>query len=141
MNWGTKLIIGMLLFMSFIVVLGVLMFRSETDALVEKDYYEKGLNYDKDYEQKVSVVNDQAKPVITLEGKQLDISFNTEATGTIKMIRSSDKDMDKLMDFQTSDKTVQMDVSKLAPGRWKLIIKWQNTTGTEYLSEQEAMIP
>lgn len=46
MNWGTKLVIGMLTFMSFIVVLGILMFRSTPDPLVDEDYYEKGLNYD-----------------------------------------------------------------------------------------------
>jgi hypothetical protein len=46
MNWGTKLIIGMLSFMSFIIVLAVLMITSKPDPLVDEDYYEKGLNYD-----------------------------------------------------------------------------------------------
>ena len=48
MNWGTKLVIGMLSFMSFIVVLGVLMIGSTPDPLVDEDYYEKGLNYDQE---------------------------------------------------------------------------------------------
>lgn len=48
MNWGTKLIMGMLSFMSFIIVLAVLMFNSKPDPLVDEDYYEKGLNYDKE---------------------------------------------------------------------------------------------
>jgi len=48
MNWGTKLVIGMLSFMSFIVVLAVLMFNSNADPLVDEDYYEKGLNYDRE---------------------------------------------------------------------------------------------
>ena len=34
--------------MSFIVVLAVLMFNSNADPLVDEDYYEKGLNYDRE---------------------------------------------------------------------------------------------
>lgn len=46
MNWGTKLIIGMALFMAFIIGLAVFMLNSNADPLVDKDYYEKGLKYD-----------------------------------------------------------------------------------------------
>ncbi len=52
----------MLVFMSFILVLAVLMFRSDTDALVEKDYYEKGLRYDETYRLKAQVLLGQRRP-------------------------------------------------------------------------------
>ncbi|WP_256004617.1 MULTISPECIES: FixH family protein [Pedobacter] len=48
MNWGSKIIIGMALFMSFIILLGIMMVRSTPDPLVDEDYYEKGLNYDQE---------------------------------------------------------------------------------------------
>jgi hypothetical protein len=83
MNWGTKLIIGMLLFMSFIVVLGVLMVRSDNDALVETNYYEKGLNYDQEYAAKTQVGKDQASPVTSITAAQISIQFKTSAKGKL----------------------------------------------------------
>ncbi|RZM21604.1 MAG: nitrogen fixation protein FixH [Pedobacter sp.] len=141
MNWGTKLIIGMLLFMSFIVVLGVLMFRSETDALVEKDYYEKGLKYDEDYVRKVRVETDHAKPSISLRDKTLSITFHTESTGNVKMMRSANKELDRQVNFHTTNKNFNLDISGFAGGPWKLLISWQNEDGTRYLSEQEVILP
>ena len=60
MNWGTKLVIGMGLFMAFIITLVVFMMRSGSDDLVDKDYYQKGIEYDKEYTRKNQVQQDQA---------------------------------------------------------------------------------
>lgn len=58
MNWGTKIIIGMVSFMAFIIVLGILMIRSNPDPLVDEDYYEKGLNYDQEIKRMEKVKQD-----------------------------------------------------------------------------------
>ncbi len=47
MNWGTKIIITLVLFMALIVSFGIYMVSKDTDSLVAEDYYERGLNYDR----------------------------------------------------------------------------------------------
>lgn len=37
MNWGTKLVMGMAAFITFIAALGIIMFNSKKDALVDND--------------------------------------------------------------------------------------------------------
>ena len=44
--------------MSFIIVLGILMIRSNPDPLVDEDYYEKGLNYDQEIKRMEKVKQD-----------------------------------------------------------------------------------
>ena len=44
LNWGNKLLIAIVIFMSFIFVLVYLSAQNQID-LVEKDYYPKGLKY------------------------------------------------------------------------------------------------
>lgn len=47
MNWGTKIVITLALFIALIVSFGVFMVSKDTDSLVAEDYYERGLNYDR----------------------------------------------------------------------------------------------
>lgn len=140
MNWGTKLVIGMLCFMSFIVVLAVLMFNSKTDALVDTDYYEKGLKYDADYNRKEQVQTDQARPEISIHPDDIIISFKTAASGTINLRRNSDKTMDKRIPLQTNAKNQAVIPSgSLAKGQWRIVLSWLSN-GKSYLDEQEIMI-
>ncbi len=75
MNWGTKLVIAMALFMTFIIALSTKMILSDKDDLVDKDYYEKGLNYDLDYQRKQNMENDKAEPKIELGLESMKVVF------------------------------------------------------------------
>lgn len=142
MNWGTKIIIGMLTFMSFIVVLAILMFRSDTDALVDKDYYEKGLKYDETYRLKAQVLLDSVVPDISVEKKSLLIAFKTTAEGTIKLVRTADQRQDRILSFKTTEgNKVEIPLNSLSGGQWKLILNWKSGDGKSYLNEQEVIIP
>ncbi len=50
-NWGTKLAFFAILFMVFVVSMVVVISRQDM-PLVEDDYYEKGLNYQKEIDNK-----------------------------------------------------------------------------------------
>jgi hypothetical protein len=141
MNWGTKLIIGMLLFMSFIVVLGVLMVRSDNDALVETNYYEKGLNYDQEYAAKTQVGKDQASPVTSITAAQISIQFKTSAKGKIMLTRNDSKSADTTISFTTNTGIVNFNIIKMAKGRWHMIASWENPEGTKYLKDEEVYLP
>jgi hypothetical protein len=141
MNWGTKLIIGMLCFMSFIIVLAVLMINSKTDALVDTDYYEKGLAYDSDYGRKAQVKTDNAAPLIRISGGYIQLTFVNQAHGDIKLIRNSDKRLDKKVEIKTDIlQRVKVPLNGIQQGQWRLIISWISE-GKSYLNEQEIMIP
>ena len=139
-NWGTKLVIGMASFMTFIIVLAVLMFNSKPDALVDNDYYEKGLNYDADYNLKEQVKADHAAPEVQVLPGEILLTFKAAAEGKVKIIRPSDKRMDKVTVIKTDDSyRSAIPIDDIAKGRWKLIITW-NSAGKSYLDEQEVMI-
>jgi hypothetical protein len=141
MNWGTKLVIGMLCFMCMIVVLGVLMVTSQNDTLVENDYYEKGIHYDTDYNKKEQVKVDHADPVFELKADTLLITFVKQAEGTIKFIRISDKTMDRVYAVNTNSlNQLKLPVQTKAKGLWKLRLDWKSE-GKKYLYEKEVMLP
>lgn len=141
MNWGIKLMIGMLCFMSFIIVLAVLMFNSKTDALVDTDYYEKGLAYDQDYQRKEQVKADNAAPEITITDGFLFLTFKDKAAGKLTLVRSSDKQMDRKTAIQTDTlNRVKVPLEGIANGQWRMIVAW-STNGKAYLNEQEINIP
>ena len=140
MNWGTKIILGMASFMVFIVVLVVLMFTSNSDALVDQDYYEKGINYNHTYNTKEQTNTDHAKPEIILNQDLLLLSFKEKATGMVKLMRTSDKNLDKTIPFKSNlNHQVIIPSAQLKKGSWRLIISW-NSTGKDYLYEQEITI-
>lgn len=140
MNWGTKLMIGMICFMSFIVVLGVLMFNSKDDALVDKDYYEKGLDYDKDYNRKEQVKTDNATPGISVSETELIISFKAGAEGELRLMRNEDQRMDKKAVLKTDlANQVRFPLKGLAKGQWRIVLSWVSG-GKAYLNEQEIRI-
>jgi hypothetical protein len=141
MNWGTKLIIGMLSFMAFIVVLGVLMIRSNSDALVESNYYEKGLNYDEEYAAKTQVGKDQASPEVSINAASINIVFKTAAKGKVKLTRNDSQSSDTTVKFITKTGRLNLNISRLARGRWHLITSWENPEGIAYLKDEEIHLP
>lgn len=133
--------IGMLCFMTFIIVLAVLMINSKTDALVDTDYYEKGLAYDKDYNRKEQVKADNAAPEIIVTDGFIQLTFKDKAEGDIKLVRNSDKRMDKKIAISTDTlHIVKVPLNGIEKGQWRLIISW-STDGKAYLNEQEVMVP
>lgn len=121
MNWGKGLVIGLVLFMSFITILVVLMFRSAEDSF-DKDYYEKGLAYDVEYQQKQQVITDQAEPTISYNDEVLSITFKAADSGQINFKRPSSKKEDKVINF--TDNEVNINRKELLNGEWKIILKW-----------------
>ncbi|MBC7759176.1 MAG: FixH family protein, partial [Phormidesmis sp. FL-bin-119] len=74
MNWGTKLTIGMVLFMGFIIILVILMIKPhKADSLIDNDYYEKGQTYDTDYNARRDAKNDDMLPTVKAEKNGLSI--------------------------------------------------------------------
>jgi hypothetical protein len=136
MNWGKVIIIGMGLFMLFIILMCVKMFRLPADEY-DHHYYEKGLNFDKDYAKERQVITDKAQPMIRISGREVNIAFAEQAIGTARFVRPSSEALDKIFNIQTgTEKTTAMSVSSLAKGRWHIVLEWKSDH-KNYLYEKE----
>jgi hypothetical protein len=137
MNWGTKLILGMVSFMVFIVVMGIIMISDQKDALVDNDYYERGINYNKVYNQKEQTKTDQAQPAIVLNEAMVLLTFTKPATGRVQLMRTADKALDQTIAFKSNiNNQVIIPSERLKRGSWRVIITWVSN-GKSYLYEQE----
>ena len=137
MNWGTKLVLGMATFMIFIVALVLIMFTSKKDALVDNDYYEKGINYNKVYNRKEQMNQDHAQPELSIGTDMIILRFKDKAEGVAKLMRTADKELDKTIPFKTNvNNQVIFPSAALKSGSWRLILEWISN-GKSYLYEQE----
>ena len=139
MNWGTKLVIGMALFMSFIITLAVLMIRSDSDDLVDTNYYEKGIEYDKDYVRKTQLIEDKAEPEISLND-QMTIIFKSPAIGSIRFLHPSDNTKDSIMTINSgAGNQVIFPLESFRKGHWKISLEWKSN-GKSYLYDKNITI-
>ena len=141
MNWGSKLVLAMGLFMAFIITLSVKMILSNDDALIEKDYYEKGLNYDETYNSKQSAIADSVVPAIDVNEYGLSISFPDPASCRLNFKRLSDARMDTTFNRDTDeDFSIQVFEGDLQSGPWLLKLNY-TINEKNYLLEQEIIMP
>ena len=139
-NWGKGLIIGMSIFMLFILSLAVAIFNQKADDY-DHNYYERGLDFDNDYKREQQVVADGAKPTISVNAGTLNLRFKEQTKGKLHFRRPSDQAMDEDLLFDT-DALGRNEVSleKFSRGRWQLIIEWAHQD-KQYLYQQEIFVP
>lgn len=137
MNWGKGIVFTLSLFVLFIAGLSIYMFATPQDDY-DHAYYEKGLNFDKDYAKEENVVKDHAQPSIQTGKYAVVLDFHKTATGTVKFERPSDTRMDKV--FAVDSSKLIVPVTSLAQGEWQLICNWKSS-GHQYLYQQKIFIP
>jgi hypothetical protein len=139
MNWGTKLVIGLGLFMIFIISMAVKMVISAgQDDLVDKNYYEKGLTYNTDYNQQQSALTDSVIPAFTADQDGISISFKLPVKYKLLCQRASDSKLDRVLKG-TAKTVVFLPRSEFKSGPWNLRLEF-NSGGKEYLVEREIMM-
>lgn len=127
--------------MTFIIAMAVKMAISAgDDDLVEKDYYEKGLAYDKDYNEQQNALTDSVIPSITSEQNGIIISFNIPVKYKIFCQRASDSKLDRMFEG-TAERNAPVLLSRndLKSGPWNLRIEFI-AAGKKYLVEREIMM-
>lgn len=144
MNWGTGITIGMVAFMSFIVVLVTKMVGQKVD-LVQEGYYKSDLEYEK---QQTKIANYQALTekvtILKKEGK-IEIGFpesekNLISNGTIVLFRPSEKKEDKNYELKLDSNGKQViSTQSLSSGLWKIKLEWKEANKAFY-TEKEIML-
>ncbi|QXU43388.1 FixH family protein [Pedobacter sp. D749] len=135
MNWGTKIVMGMFAFMLFIVGMVIYMFHVHgRDALIEENYYEKGINYNAEYDAKQNVLHDDAKPKISITDSQIVIQLKDSAEYELVLMRpaNSDDDVKRKGNTTGASHLILVDKTKMAKGMWFINLSW-HAGGKAYL--------
>lgn len=142
-NWGTGLVIGMVLFIGFILFFVI---KISTDKqydydLVTEEYYKKELVYQKEIDDRA---NSNSLPVNitgekTDQGWMLTFPGNldySKITGTVFLYRPSNKKLDFQEPLKLSSNRLLIPDERLVAGRWNTIVQW-SYEGKDYLYKKE----
>lgn len=136
-NWGTKLLIAIVIFMSFIFVLVYLSAQNQID-LVEKDYYPKGLKYQDRIDEIQNAAPFKDSFLIEKINKQVVVSYTVlkADTGSIYFFRPSDNTLDMTYKFQP-DTTGRMffDADKFKKGKYLVKVFWKESDKGFYIEK------
>ena len=135
LNWGHKLVIGMITFMLFIVLLVTNMMKQKID-LVESNYYDKGMKYQEelntmqgaDQRMRVAYANNALHlQLIRQQG---------EAAGTVLFYRPSDESKDFTLPFSVKGEEESIiPLTGVARGLWKVKLSWTDEEGAHALEK------
>jgi len=140
MNWGAKIVTGMAAFMLFIITMVIYMFSTHgNDALVDEDYYQKGINYDQQYKAKQNVEEENAQPVISISKSMLIIELKDSAAYELKLQRPSTAKDDFQIRAKTSGKFIRLNSTNMQRGLWLLELRW-TSNNKEYLYNQTILL-
>lgn len=131
-NWGTGIVIAMVLFMAFILQF---VYRSVTmdeysHELVSEDYYKDELYY----QQEIDKINNgnqleqNASIALVKEGFLVTFPQNMEAsniTGIAYFQRPSNQSLDFKQTIIVSDSKLLIKHTNLVSGKWKIKIDWK----------------
>ena len=121
-NWGGNLLIIALIFMLFVVSMVVVISRQDM-PLVEQDYYERSLNYQKEIDNHANI---DTSVQVNLVSTNLEVSSSTNLPGVkVKFYRPSNPELDKdfVINILAGKKEVY-DLSHLYAGKWVLSVVW-----------------
>jgi nitrogen fixation protein FixH len=141
-NWGTGIVIAMVLFMSFILyfVLKVQLNDSYDRELVVNDYYQQELKVQGNIERKTNANALVTKVKIEKVKQGIEVSFPNDfdyknITGKVSLYRPSNQKLDSEMKISLSSSHLLIPKSNLVGGLWDITIDWEYQ-GKEYRNKQ-----
>ncbi len=145
-NWGTGIVVGMVLFMGFIATLSIKMLYTKID-LVDENYYELGIEHEQHMKQ-VRNTKALSQPIgieTNFSTLSLGLTFpkefsNKAVKGTVLLFYPADKNEDTKYALQLNDQLKQkISLKKLKKGVWKVKLHW-SCEGKDYYYEKEIVI-
>jgi len=142
-NWGTGLVIGMLLFMGFIMFLVITMTTNDeySHDLVTEEYYERDLYYQNeiDAETNYRSLGTAIVGKRTQAGWELQFPAQVDASkakGKVILYRPSNKKLDSELPLVLdADGKMLIPDAQLVDGIWRLLISWEQDE-TAYLYKE-----
>ncbi len=136
-NWGTKLALWISIFILFILTL-VFMSLNYDVGLVEKDYYPKGLEYQKRINaiENARQLNADFKVEQDNESVTIQLPNIIVDEGNITFFRPSDTSYDRVYKLVTSNSSkITIPKNDFIQGKYILKFEWQHDN-KEYFKEQ-----
>ena len=138
-NWGTGIVIAIVLFISFIMFFVIKMTTSKEfdhDMVVE-EYYKKELAYQEeiDAEENLKLLSETIKGNKTREGWLLTFPETIETSkvkGIVFLYRPSNKQLDFDFPIEFSGSNLLIPDKRLLDGRWNITVTW-DYEGKEYM--------
>ncbi len=140
MNWGKGIVIGMVLFMGFIVTLVVIMMRQNID-LVREDYYQKELEYDDQYnaEQVYQQTKDSINIAIVNEVLEIKLGKSFQNDSLLVELKRPNNQAQDLSFKVLAQPQVIIPVEKLPKGSFECIL-FGKTGGKKYQFKENIYI-
>lgn len=140
-NWGTGVVIGMALFIGFIMFFVVQMMVNKSPDLVVEDYFPKAMLYqdEMDAEGNGNSLKTNIHGERTSEGWLLTFPEDidpSKISGTVFMYRPSNKQLDFETTINLTDSKLLIPDEKLIGGRWNTIVNWK-FDGKDYLFKEK----
>jgi hypothetical protein len=123
MNWGKGIAITLILFIAFIVTLGVIMIKADAN-LVSEDYYIQEVKYGSEIVAQNNAKKSEIKlsKDITADGIMFSLSPTEVEEGTLLLRRSNDPSMDVKLALEGEN--IFIDRKVLNAGKYDVVIDW-----------------
>lgn len=143
-NWGTKLVIAMAVFMTMIIIFVVLMFREDIN-LVESDYYPKGQRYQEVIDKRQHSDALKEKLTVGLENGLVWIQVpktmeSKKISGNVHFYHRVESKKDFTVDLIVDTNNIFKYNAENLHGRYILKVEW-NYDKTSYFNEESINIP
>lgn len=131
MSWGYKILVAYLLF--FIMIISFLYIASkQTNELLETNYYEKGIQFQKILNGVENLNQLEAKIELKISNTNLEINFPESGIKDqplihLEFIKMSDQSKDFNIDIKADDKgRIILPATKFSKGFYRLQMKWES---------------
>jgi nitrogen fixation protein FixH len=145
-NWGTGIVIAIVLFMSFILyfVIKVQVNSKYDNELVVEEYYKHDAVFGNEMKRVQNAADLTEKPIFSQTAAGVTIVFPdvfvpNKIKGTVSLYRPSNKKLDFETSISLSNPTLLIPKSKLVGGRWDINMEWQYD-GKQYLTKETIYI-
>jgi hypothetical protein len=139
-NWGFRIII---LWIAFAILTLGLVFYTLTipGEIVEKNYYDKEISYQKQIDKISRFKKLNNKPTLNIKNNIFQIKFPenyifSDISGTITFFRPSDYKKDFFVYLKLdSNKTINVNLQNKTKGYWKAKVDWQYKDSSYYFED------
>ena len=144
LNWGTGIVIALSIMIIGMLTLVYIATRQDY-FLVEKDYYQKGINYQGQIDRINNLNKLREKPQLIQEGQSLKLQLpawfqNKTIEGEILIYSPVDEKLDKTTAIKLNESLQQtISLQDTKPGRYTVKLDWQ-ADNTPYYWEQQITV-
>lgn len=146
MNWGKGITVAIIFFMSYIMFMVVTMIRTSSD-LVEEDYYEEGIKFEKKIQAIKNSVSIKDDIEILVDDEYVTINFPSSVKmeniteGLIHFYRPDNGNLDRHFSFSNRTDSKQVILkNKIVNGYYNVLLSWKTKESDFYVEKNRIKI-